>query len=240
MRFRHVLLILALLALAAPSGAVVKVYDATPPHGTPGDSFTFNLANCPPINSRLGNIWGFFKIDDTSTGTVTTVDYEEQPVTVTQFDIAQFFGPGAYVFIDARATSQPSLPFTGTGSTAPGGSVSWGVLGGWTQTGYVFCAASPTTICSNSAATPHGTTANLGAPPSPTQDLGTWTFDAEGDMLALTAVIGRTNLGGTSNEQALLRGAFVGGGIPALPLIGIGALAAGLLVAGARTMARRQ
>ena len=240
MRFRTLLSVLALLVLAAPSAAVVKVYDATPPHGTPGDAFTFDNGLCPPVQPRLGIIWGGFRIDDPGGGTVTVVEHSQEPTTINQFDIVTLFGPGAFVFINASSTVTPGVPYSGTGSTAPGGSVVWGVVGGWTQTGFVFCAASPTTICSNSSASPHGTTSNLGPMPSPTYDLGTWSFDAEGDMLAASTYISRTNSGGTSNQQTQLRGAFVGGGIPALPVIGVGALAVALLVAGARTALRQR
>ncbi|MEZ4218024.1 MAG: hypothetical protein R3E88_16175 [Myxococcota bacterium] len=238
MRLRSLCLALLLLA-AAPAAAVVKVYDATPPHGTPGDNFTFNDALCPPVQIRPGIVWGHYTISDTGSGTVTVTEHSQEPTTVNLFDIETIFGPGAYVFIDARSTVHPALPYTGVGSTAPSGAVDWGVLGGWTQTGFVYCASSPTTICAASAGTPHATTSPLGPMPSPTYDMGTWSFDSAGDMEGVP-YISRTNLGGTSNEQSLVRGLYVGGSVPALPLVGIAALAAGIATAGARAALRRR
>jgi hypothetical protein len=65
--------------------------------------------------------------------------------------------------------------------------------------------------------------------PSASYDLGTWNFDAEGDYEAAQAYIFRTSNGGLANLQQLLRGAFVGASLPALPLLGFAALAAGLV-----------
>jgi len=239
MRVRSTLVVLVFLLFAAPSVAVVKVYDATPPHGTPGDNFTFNNALCPPIQIRAGIVWGHFTLLDTGSGTVTVTEHSQEPTTVNLFEIESLFGPGAFVFIDARSTVRPGLPYTGVGSTAPGGSVDWGVLGGWTQSGYVYCASSPIAICSSSAASPHGTTSPLGPMPSPTYDMGTWSFDANGDMEG-APYISRTNLGGTSNEQSLQRGAFVGGGVPALPLVGMAGIAIALGMAGVRAIGARR
>ena len=132
-----------------------------------------------------------------------------------------------------------SLPTPATGSTAPGGTVAWGLISSWSQTGSGFCISSPQTICTGGSMLPHGITTPLSGDLSPTFDLGTWTFDAEGDMAAAGNWIHQTNNGGSSNRQRLIKGAYVGASIPALPLIGAGALALGLLVAGTRSVLRK-
>ena len=128
---------------------------------------------------------------------------------------------------------------TGTGSTAPGGSVDWGVVSGWTRSGFTYCASSPATICTSGTQVPHGVTVATPPAQSSTYDLGTWTFDAAGDMSAASPYIFFTANGGISNGQYLVRGAFVGGSVPALPLVGAGALALALGVVGVRGMRRR-
>ena len=70
---------------------------------------------------------------------------------------------------------------------------------------------------------------------SDTYNLGTWNFDAVGDLSA-TWIITRTSAGGLSNSQELHRGAFVGASLPALPLVGFGALALSLAVIGGRAL----
>ena len=71
---------------------------------------------------------------------------------------------------------------------------------------------------------------------SGTYDLGTWAFDAVGDYEAATPWIFRTTAGGTSNQSIIQRGAFQGSALPALPLVGFGALALSLAVVGGRSL----
>jgi len=53
-----------------------------------------------------------------------------------------------------------------------------------------------------------------------------------------TPYIIRTNNGGTANLQHLVRGAFQGSAIPALPLVGLGALGLGLVLVGGHAAIR--
>ncbi|MCA9511333.1 MAG: hypothetical protein KC560_11565 [Myxococcales bacterium] len=224
----------SLLALAPlPAAAVVKVYDATPPHGTPGTHFGFSTTLCPPISSSPGQVQGQHVVSDTGSGTVTATTMDVVLHQLIDFDTTSVFGPGSFVFGLSVGTWNPSVPATGTGSTSPGGTVQWGVLSGWTNSGTGFCISSPQTICTAGAQVPHGVTTNLPDANSPTYDLGTWTFDGQGDMVGTSYIYGTFN-GGTANNQMLITGAYVGGGVPALPLAGAAALAVGLLVAGAR------
>ncbi|MEZ4215780.1 MAG: hypothetical protein R3E88_04830 [Myxococcota bacterium] len=240
MKLGHWLVAAAAAALALPASAVVKVYDSTPPHGTPGDEFQFSTTLCPPISVTPGAQQGSYRLNDTGGGTVTVVEIDMQRVTRVDFDATATFGPGAYVFVDAVSFISASPGQTAPGSTAPTGTVDWGILGGWANTGVGFCVASPQTICTAGAQLPHGATTRLSPITSPTFDLGTWTFDAGGDFQAASNYVWGTFNGGLSNRQSLLRGAFVGGSVPALPLVGVGALALGLLAAGARAGLRKK
>ena len=157
------------------------------------------------------------------------------------------FGPGAFVFIINVSTTSIAAPQTsntsgvgahGPSSTAPGGSVEWGVVSGFEITGFVFCITSPTAICSN-AGFSHGVTIGRTLPSS-TYDLGTWNFDGLGNMESAQGLITRTSNGGLTNNGYRARGAFVGSALPALPLLGFGALAASLAIIGGRRLIGRK
>ena len=126
----------------------------------------------------------------------------------------------------------------GPSSTAPGASTEWGILSGWSATGYRFCVSSPVGICNNAGFT-HGVTVPS-IVNSDTYDLGTWSFDAVGDYENAAPYVFSTANGGIQNIRYALRGSFVGASLPALPLVGFGALAASLAVVGVRaTLGRR-
>ena len=59
-------------------------------------------------------------------------------------------------------------------------------------------------------------------------------------MEAANFYIHLTLSGGMSNVGTLLRGAFVGASLPALPLVGFGALALALVVIGGRALMARK
>lgn len=242
MNARHLVLTAALVSLAAPAAAVVKVYNSTPPNGTAGDTFLFATTTCPPITPTPGNQQGDHTLTDNAGGTVT---YTNRNLVAPNFtDLPPFiaesvFGPGAFVFTQGEVIQTLTTTPTGSGSTAPGGTVTWGIVSGFENSGSLFCVASPQTICTGAVMLPHGLTVPTFPPFSPTYDLGTWTFDAEGDV-ETSNYINATFTGGTSNQQILLRGSYVGAGIPALPIVGAGALALGLAVAGTRSLLRKK
>ena len=243
MRMRTLAAVAALVGLALPASAVVKTYDATAPHGTVGDEILFTTTLCPPVQNTPGRLQGQYRLEDAAGGTVTLTEFGLRRLVSTDLGpdaITVVFGPGSYVFVTSDSSMRPTEGTTHAGSTAPGGSIDWGVLSGWSRTGTAFCISSPLSICTVSTQVPHGITTVAPNPDSPTYDLGTWAFDAEGDFQAASPYINQTNNGGTSNRQFLIRGTFVGGGVPALPLIGAGALAIGLLVAGSRTVLRKK
>ena len=241
MKLRNLILAAAAIAIASPAFAAVKVYDQTANGGTPGDLVQYSTTLCPPVDPTNGGLQGYNTITDNGTGTVT-LDHKTAALVEVDFGtdvITAVFGPGAFVFVNSRATWDTIGTATGSGSTAPSNTVAWGQIAGWKATGATFCIASPQTICTGGTMVPHGITEVAPSPNSPTYDLGTWSFDSTGDFTA-TSYISGTNNGGTSNRQRILRGAYTGSSIPALPLLGAGALALGLAVAGTRSVMRKK
>jgi hypothetical protein len=174
-------------------------------------------------------------LTDDGGGTVTMTDMLVYQPAVIDIDTTLVYGPDSFIFIDSTTSSSPTLGQTGTGSTTT--SVDWGIITGWAVSGGSFCISSPISTCNDNGFM-HGLTLTP-IQPSSTYDMGTWTFDAAGDYEAST-YIQRTSMGGQANTQWDLRGAYVGSGLPALPLVGMGAMALGLLVVGARTVIRKK
>ena len=143
MKLRHLIVAAALIALAAPAAATVKVYDADPGNGTPGDAFQFSTTLCPPIQASAGVMQGFNILTDTAGGTVTMTEHGVINVVNVNFDTSQLtgvFGPGSFVFVNNRSTWETLGMPTALGSTAPTtGSIAWGVISGWIATGSNFC-----------------------------------------------------------------------------------------------------
>jgi len=226
------------LLLAGPAAAETKVYNSTAPGGVAGDRLQNSPdPEIPPFTPNV--LKGRAVLDDAGAGTVTMSTLEVVQIELADFDTTGFFGPGSFIFIDNATTASPAPGQTGSGSTAKStGSVTWGIIGGWTGTGVSFCISSPPSTCTNSGFT-HGMTEPTSGPASSTFDMGTWSFDAEGDYEA-SPYIQNTQLGGASNTLWELRGTFVGAGIPALPLVGLGAVAAALLAHGIAAVRRRK
>jgi hypothetical protein len=235
------------LLLSGSARASIKVYDASRENGTPGDNVLYSFNLCPPIQTTLDILEGHSTIVDDGLGTVTLIEHAvvtDQVTDISGNQLVGTFGPGAFFFgvgFNTRSTTIPNVSQTsgigthGPSSTAPGASVEWGVLSGFTVTGFSYCISSPVAIC-NENVTPHGMTA-ISVLNSPTYDLGTWWFDATGDMEASPFIYVIAN-GGLTNGQSLLRGAFQGASLPAVPLVGFGALACSLVVIGAGALRR--
>lgn len=221
----------ALIALAEPTQASVRVYDSSKSGGTPGDMLLYVVAACSPVMVTPGALEGRAALTDAAAGTVTLDSLAIEQAVLFDIDTTAVFGPGAFFFATQAQSDRPLGNQTGAGSTAPLNSITWGVLSGWSSTGLSFCMASPAAVCVNNGYL-HGATVRS-ITRSPTYDLGTWSFDQAGNYSA-TAYIAQTANGGESNIQWVLRGSYVGASVPALPIIGFGALIAGLLVAGTR------
>lgn len=251
MRARHALAAAASLTLilATSAGAAVKFYSMDKENGKQPDDVLNVVGFCPPTQTNLrGQVnEGFFSVSDDGLGTVTldsiniTVDGLTN-LSASGGQLVPVFGPGAFIFSVGKSTTSINSPAVsntsgigahGPSSTAAGGSAEWGLVTGWQITGFSFCLSSPVEIC-NDNVSPHGTTVPAGIN-SVTYDLGTWNFDTVGDMEA-SPYINATFSEGTTNTLLVLRGAFHGSALPMLPLLGFGALACALLVAGGRTL----
>lgn len=234
---RLALAILLALALAPAAVADVKTYSSDPPGGTPGDRLTSTFTLSPKFIPAPKERKGDFQLTDAGLGVVTLDAYSQGADTIVDIDTTGRFGPGGFIFIISTGRGGPTAGQTGAGGTTSGSSIAWGVISGWTTSGVVFCLASPTSVCTANAFTHGVTVANTST--SSTFDIGTWSFDAVGDMTA-TPYITRTNNAGLSNTQNLTRGALTGSSLPAMPLVGFGALALSLLVVGGRAVIRKK
>jgi hypothetical protein len=249
MRSWHVLVLVAAPLLAGTADAAVKYYSGDVDNGTPGDNFVISGDLSPPVTVTPNSIEGHSRIVDDGLGTVTLSEVnfvQDSLIDVPTERIVTILGPGAFFFSDRRATTFLTAPQVsntsgigafGPSSTAPGAGAEWGVLSTWDITGVAFCASSPATICAQ-ASSVHGQTVPA-VLQSNTYDLGTWSFDAVGDMEASRYITVTAN-GGITNGQFLLRGAFQGASLPALPLAGFGALAAAVLLVGGRALVGRR
>jgi hypothetical protein len=241
---RSLLCLAFFVSLAAPGSAAVKFYNSDRDNGEPGDAVRDSV---DPVSTDPSPdiLQGFHRITDDGLGTVTlneTLVTNDDTTDVGPEQLTGIFGPGSFVFIlqgntttlSAAAISNTSnIGSHGPSGTAPGESAEWGVLSGWTITGADFCVSSPVTIC-NQANFTHGATVPS-ILPSTTYDLGTWSFDAVGDLEA-AAYVHRTTNGGLTNVRYTIQGRFQGASLPALPLVGFGALLVGLLTVGTRAL----
>ena len=239
MRGLRLALGIAALVVAASAQADLKAYDSSKTNGLPGDLIRHAINLCPPIAVTPSRLEGRAFIEDGGSGapTLSALMIEQHAITDLGPDLlVPIFGPGAFLFIAGHTTLDIDAPHVGTGDSAPGGEITWGVVSGWVGTSAIFCAASPVDLCFQGGGFP--LPPPPGAPPSATYDLGTWNFDAVGDYQAQQPYIFRTSNGGLSNTQYDLRGVFVGSSLPALPLVALAVLAACLAVAGARRLRR--
>ena len=141
---------------------------------------------------------------------------------------------GGFVFFTVKQLDGPSNNQTGTGSTAS--SITWGNLSGWTITGGSWCHSVPSYIC---LLGPGGVGDDTVDPilESTHFDVGTWTFHGTG-FRATPYVAFTTDTAG--NSLHIWRGALAQDGtVPALPLVGVGAVGASLIAMGWSALRRR-
>ena len=223
------------LLIAAPAFAASNNYSQSAAGG--GDYLLRAPTITPSVRFSPGLLNdGHYILEDDGLGTVTGTQLEirvgnQSTTNITGFMMAP---PGGYIYTRGRTTFSWAA-----GQTAPGDTttaIDWGVLSGFGATGEAFCRSTPPFVCTFSQRTEDA------SQPSPigstTYDIGTWNFDAAGDFEA-TPYYDQTNNGGIGNSSYTLRAAFVGSSLPALPLVGFGALAIGLAVVGARTAMKR-
>ena len=70
-RFGDTILTAALIAMASPSVATVKVCDSDPDIGLPGDRIQYPQNPCPAIRVSPGTLQGAWMLMDNGTGMVT-------------------------------------------------------------------------------------------------------------------------------------------------------------------------
>ena len=243
---RLILTAFVALTLASSAGAAVKFYNGTADNGTLGDARRISINLCPPEIVTPGDNGGYQHLIDEGTGTVTLAQWALTADSLTDLSgdiLIPIFGPGAFIFIDNGSTRTISTPSTsntsgvgnhGPSATAPGSTTEWGVVTGFVITGEAFCISSPVSICNQNGFGHGATTPRVLT--STSFNLGTWTFDASGDLQGSTWMMNRTSNGGLSNNMELTRGFFTGSSLPALPLVGFGALALSLAIVGGRSL----
>lgn len=144
---------------------------------------------------------------------------------------------GGFIFLNGFGLEGPGPDQTGTGSTAS--SIDWGNTIGWTITGGNFCHSIPSYVCNLAQR------ADLATVPAPlistNFDSGTWVFHGTGFTSAGFITFTSTTKPGTpGNANTWLRGhADNDGTVPAIPLLGIGAIGVSVIAMGIAT-ARRQ
>ena len=228
------------LLFALPAIAEQKAYTRDPADLSAGYFTTLQRSPqlTPSVQPPAGqfnpaNNFGSFFLEDDAGGTVTMTSgvWGSTGIAAATLNTTGFMGnpPGAYLWIRSNNTTGPA-----DGQTAPGATTSqidWGVLSGFTATGSEFCKSTPPALCTFIGRIEDGSQSSV--LPSSTYDIGTWTFDGAGDFDHSGYIRGTQN-GGISNTVTYLNGTFFGASLPALPLIGFGALALGLGIAGVR------
>jgi hypothetical protein len=246
MRLTISIFLLTLIHAAGSASAATKAYDSSIANGQPGDSILISTTLCPPVTTTEDNIFGFAILEDDNSGFVSlNVSLQGNgQVDLGPDQLNSILGPGAFFFLDSK-TSLTNVPPGGTvhvslagSGTDPGETAVWGIISGWSATGSTFCRSSPVVIC-NQNNWAHGMTVTTFVA-SGTYNLNTWVFDAEGDYEAVTPYLLRSSNGGLTNNLSVLRGAFHGNSLPALPLVGAAALALSLAIVGGRALSGKK
>jgi hypothetical protein len=232
-----------LLAAAGPANAALKKFDLLVRSVV--NSGTGAIPN-PNIAHPVGNAVEFsIGVIDQDAGpnpvlrrfvratdsTITT----PVPALTTNIFTSNNFREGPSVL--AQIHRQPVPSFTGTGSSASGSTIRWGIVTGWTITGSFWCNSNPAVICTLANGMDLATTEprfNSNA-----YDLGTWSFHGTGFVGSFNVIYSyfSSNFG---NQQIWARGALrPDGTVPALPIAGA-ALVGGSLAAGAAVALRRR
>ncbi len=214
--------------------SVVGNFDQSPIFGT--SNFTLvRTGNLSPSRLPFKGDPDFLTVvlDDPGGEVVEVVRFEYGSDSDRTINATGFAGPGAFVFVRMKTRTTFAPGQTGAGSTTS--AIDWGVISGWSNTGGQFCNSDPPFVCTFAQFLEDMTRPGLVR--SSTFDIGTWTFDSTGDFDSV-AWVTATFDPGTSNTLNFLDGKLFGATLPALPIVGFGALALGLLVVGARSMMR--
>ena len=227
---------LCALSEGRPNGGACDPSIAFPLVGSCAPGFPTNGSPEPPCNLTTG---GSIVVNDTGSGTPTLTSM----LLIAEWD--DFVGAstvagiiGATVQLHAENTISTAPNQTGAGSTA--GTINWGNLTGWSQTGRLFCQ----TNCPGGCGAASGCKPFVGfdglGPPAPLKatvfNTDPWVFTGD-QFHATTFEIVSLGLGAvTANLQ--IGGRLIA--IPALPLAALGGLGAGLVYLGARALGRKK
>ena len=227
--------------------AAVKEYDFAPVD--PGQVVLRTPAFTPTTRFNPQE-FGHFFLDDNGLGSVTAneLTFGDDGALTVNFSFMSS-PPGSYFYTRQRTTRTALMGGVGSGSTAPGGQVDWGLITGWSETGGTFCRSTPNFACTFIGLAEDGSLPAIDGDrilASTSYDLGTWTFDALGSFEAtpyitdvFEAEFGTPLFPGLSNHSVVLRGRPIGVSLPALPVLGAGALGAAVLIAAARRLRGR-
>ncbi|HVN39790.1 MAG TPA: hypothetical protein VMW19_16630 [Myxococcota bacterium] len=221
-----------------PHGGACDPGIAYPAAGSCPPTFLTHGSPQPPCNLTSG---GHITINDTGNGTPTLTSM----LLIAEWD--DFVGaatvtgiPGATAALHAENTITVTPNQTGTGSTS--GTINWGTIVGWSQTGRLFCQTGcPSPGCGTaSACKPFVGFEGLG-PPAPIEppqqfNLDPWVFTGDKFTSKGFEIVSLGSGAVTANTQ--IGGRLVA--IPALPLAALGGLGAGLVYLGSRALGRKK
>jgi hypothetical protein len=222
---------LGILALVAtsPGGAAA----ALKKYNVPGYTVVQQSADASPV-LQLSKITGpgYAVIDPVPSDPVLKklLIVADDSITVDVPDL------GGFIFINGTNIEGPTGEFTGTGSAET--TIAWGLVTGWTQTGTQWCHSNPSYICGLVGRVNQESTENF--LPSTFYDLGTWTFHGTGFTTTpfLYIPFEPPNPG---NSQYVFRAPLLtDGSVPALPVLTLGLVAAGLVGMGRIALQRRR
>jgi hypothetical protein len=242
MKLRILLIGIAAMLLAQPGFADLRKYDVG------GDQSTEFPTNGTIL--RPGTNSGTALIDDDNGGTSPIL----RSLTVRNAFVDTVGGtltsgiPGTTVVLDSRTDINPTLPITGQAGTGDvGSSISWGALTGWAQTGRLNCVTNCPGGCPTgvSSCVPFVGFEGTG-PPAPLKGGGAsftfdpFTFTGGGTGFSTPSVETINLTGGAVTGALLFTGTRVFGSVPAIPLVALGGLGAGLVYLGSRALRRKQ
>ena len=228
-RVRLFLVALGIVALAAPAAtAALKKYDVRKTR------LLHYQATSPHVEFSIwpGGI-GKAVIDESGANPALKkfIIVVDQPTTV----IIPILGPECCLWYNQKFHTGPEADEVGSGSTAS--SITWGDVTGWTVTGGAFCHAGASYICSLLDAIHDETVDPVLV--SDNYDIGSWTFHGTG--FTATPFVHETGASTLGNLQWLLRGTLAQDGtVPALPLLGIGAVGVSVFAMGVASLRRRR
>ena len=236
MKLRILLIGFAALLFAQPGFADLRKYDIS------GDQST----EFPTSGTifRVGTNSGKALIDDT--GPVLRSLTIRNAFTDTVGGTLTSGIPGTTVVLDSRTDINPTLPITGqAGAGSVASSVSWGALTGWSQTGRLVCVTHCPGGCPTgvSSCVPFVGFEGTGPPAplsSPTYTFDPFVFSGGGASFSAPSVETVNLVGGAVTANIIFSGTRVFGSVPAIPLVALGGLGAGLVYLGSRALRRKK